>query len=566
MGFIRLLGLAYLGLSLGPGCLEPSLNAAEPTAAPRFAEVASEAGIHFQYQPGRTKTKYLPETMGAGVALLDVNGDGWLDLYLVNSGWVEGGERPANQLYLGRGNWRFEAVPDAGGATGKSYGMGVCAGDLDRDGDPDLYLTAYGPDQLLRNDGGKFTDISAAAGIDNPLWSSSCTFLDYDQDGFLDLFVTNYVDFTVAKHKECKSRETGLIEYCLPSDYGPVPSVLYHNRGDGSFEDVSRKAGIAGHLGKGLGVVAGDFNSDGAQDILVANDTFPTHLFLNQGGGRFREDALLAGCAYNYQGRAPGGMGIAPGDVDGDGAEDFLITNFAQEPNSLYRQLAPGSFDDVSEAFQIAAPSFWRLGFGTGLLDIDGDGDLDLFVTNGHISDVIEQVLKISDLTYAQQPLLQLNQSGTRFEVVTDSAGDYFRSRWVGRGAAFGDLDNDGDYDIVVTHNNAPPALLRNDSARGRHTLVELVAGADGRSPLGARVELTISGRTQMRIVRAAYSYLSSSDLRLSFGHGQAGSIDRLHVVWPDGQEVAYGGAPAGKWLRLREDSPRIEVRQLTTP
>jgi len=535
-------------------------------AVPTFVEVTEQAGLRFEYEAGHSETKYLPETMGAGAALLDVNGDGWLDIYLVNSGWVKGGKRPPNQLYLGRGGWRFERVDDVGAAAGRAYGMGVCAGDFDRDGDPDLYLTAYGPDQLLRNDAGAFTDVTESAGIDNPLWSSSCAFLDYDQDGWLDLFVTNYVDFSVARHKQCKHPETGLVNYCLPGDYDPVPSVLYRNRGDGRFEDVSRPAGIAEHKGKGLGVAAGDFNSDGAPDILVANDTTPTHLFLNQKDGSFREDALLAGCAYNYQGRALGGMGIAPGDIDGDLAEDFLITNFAQEPNSLYRRLAPASFDDASEPFQIAQPSFWQLGFGAGLFDVEGDGDLDLFVTNGHISDIIERIMKVSELTYAQRPTLMLNQGGRRLEQPAQPPGPYFASRWVGRGAAFGDLDNDGDVDILVTHNRGRAALLRNDSARGRHTLVELVPGADHRSPLGARVELTIESRTQTRTVRSAYSYLSASDPRLSFGHGAATEIERLLVIWPDGSSIDYGAAPAGRWLRVRPDRSEIEVRPLAPP
>ena len=559
MGLILLLAACSLARAENSPAQRPD----SPCCPPRFVEVAASSGIHFDYQAGHSATKYLPETMGPGLALLDVNGDGWLDLYLINSGAVDGGTRPPNRLYLNRRGWKFEPIPDAGGAPGRGYGMGACAGDIDRDGDPDLYLTAFGADQLLRSDGGRFTDITEAAGIRNPLWSTSCTFVDYDRDGWLDLLVANYVDFTLAKHRECRTEFKGLIRYCSVDVYAPVASVLYRNRGDGTFADVSQASGIAEHPGKSLGVVAGDFNQDGRPDLFVANDTVPNFLFTNQGNGTFSEEALLAGCAYNRQGRALAGMGIAAGDIDANGREDLVVTNFSQEPNSLFRSLGAGLFEDDSEPAGLAGPSYWPMGFGTGLLDVEGDGDLDLFVTNGHLDPVVEQLFKIQWLTYRQTPLLLLNDGRGHFEDRSAAAGPYFEQRWVGRGAAFGDLDNDGDYDIVVAHNSGGVALLRNDSASARHTLVELEPGRGGLSPLGAKVELRIGGRSLVQTVRGSYSYLSQSDLRLSFGHGAAQTIDQVKVQWPDGRTVEYGPAPAGRWLVVRENGEQITTRPL---
>ena len=541
----------------------PDAEQSGPAPAPRFVEMAAAAGIDFEYQAGHSATKYLPETMGPGLALLDVDGDGWLDLYLINSGRVDGGARPPNQLYLGRGGWKFEAVPAAGGAPGSGYGMGACAGDLDRDGDLDLYLTAFGPDQLLRNDGGRFTDISTAAGIDNPRWSSSCTFIDFDLDGQLDIFVANYLDFTLENHQECRTEFGNLIRYCSVDAYKPVASVLWRNLGDGTFADASRSSGVAEQRGKSLGVVAGDFNADGAPDLFVANDTVPNFLLLNQGDGRFREDALLAGCAYNHQGRALAGMGIAAGDIDGGGGEDLLVTNFSQEPHSLFQRLGPALFEDRSEASGLADASYWPMGFGTGLLDVEGDGDLDLFIANGHLDPVVEELFKLEWLSYTQTPQLLINDGHGRFTDRSKDSGDYFQRRWVGRGAAFGDLDNDGDTDIVVAHNRGPIALLRNDSTSGAHTLVELAPGKGGASVLGARVELTAGGRTQTQTVRGSYSYLSHSDLRLSFGTGGAETIERIRITWPDGRRTEHGPAPAGRWLTLQPNDPKVLVRPL---
>jgi hypothetical protein len=421
-------------------------------------------------------------------------------------------------------------------------------------------LTAFGPDQLLRNDSNgdaiRFTDVTAAAGVVNGEWSTSCTFADLDRDGWLDLFVVNYLEYSLATHVECRSPTRGLLGYCSPDAYPPIANRLFRNLGAGRFDDVSGRAGISSVLGKGLGTAAGDFDGDGDPDLFVANDQAPGSLFINQGDGQFVESALLLGCALNAEGKATAGMGVAPGDVDGDGWEDILITNFSGETNTLYRNLDGDGFEDRTAGSGLGPSSFNRLGFGAGWIDADLDADMDLFIANGHISDIVELEVEAPGVTYAQPCQLYLNDGRGRFGSAGDAAGPVFDRRLVGRAAAFGDIDNDGDTDILVTANGGAPLLLRNDSRAAGRLVLELIGRRSNRDAIGARVELTAAGRRQVRELRSGYSYLAINDRRLVFGLGDALQADRILIRWPSGAQQEFGPWARGQRVRVVEGQP----------
>jgi hypothetical protein len=537
--------------------------------APLFRERAAELGLKFDHVNGATGRYHLPEIMGAGGALLDYDRDGDLDVLLIQGRALEppaaaveprrGPRLFRNDLDAARGaaSLRFTDVSDRAGFATGDYGMGVAAGDYDNDGDPDLYLTNYGPNRLYRNDGGgRFVDVTraAGAGLDDPRWSTSAAFSDYDADGDLDLFVVNYVDFTIAGSKVC-SDPVGARDYCGPLQFRPVPDRLFRNNGKGSFTDVSEPSGITSANGSGLGVAGADFNGDGRLDFYVANDGMPNQLWLNQGNGTFADEALLAGVAFNMDGQPEGSMGVAVGDSDGDGDSDIFITNITGETHAFYENLGRGRFEDRRLTTGLAAATRAYTGFGTDWFDYDNDGLLDLFVANGAVT--IGEVVRGDRFPFRQRNLLLHNVGGKRFQDVTAEGGTAFEPAFVGRGAAFGDVDNDGDLDVLVTNNGGPVRLLLNETGAERPSLqVTLVGVADNRQGLGARVGMQHDdGTTIWRLARTDGSYLSASDPRLHFGLASAGKVRGIVVEWPrSGREV---------WRGIELDGP-LTLRQGT--
>ena len=530
-----------------------------------FEEIAARAGITFVHTSGHATKHLLPEIMGGGAALFDFDNDGFLDLYLVQSGSLdaserdgllgrrssdssEGGRRASgasgNRLYRNRGNGTFEDITERANAGGAGYGMGVAAGDFDNDGFTDLYVTNFGSNVLLRNDGhGRFVDVTAKAGVASGGWSTSAAFVDYDADGWLDLFVARYLNWQPSAEVECFSL-TGVPDYCSPASYDlPSASTLYHNNGDGTFTDVSARAGIAGAVGNGLGVVAGDFNGDGRIDLFVANDRTPNHLWLNQGGGRFQESALATGSALDQDGTAKSGMGVDAVDVDDDGDLDLLVVNLDGEADSFFRNRGTFFSDDTAAVgLRTASRPFTR--FGTAFVDFDNDGYLDLFEANGRVGIQSE---RYSADPYAEPSLLFRGLAGPRFEEVSPRGGTRQPLIATSRAAAFGDIDNDGGVDIVVVNRDGPPFLLHNIVQARGHWLTLRVVDEHGRDAIGAQVTMKVGGRTIRRDVHAAYSYLASNDPRIHVGLGAETTAHEVTVRWPDGKTQSFGDQPADR-------------------
>ena len=521
--------------------------------ASRFRERAAELGLMFAHVNGASGQYHLPEIMGAGGAFLDYDGDGDLDVLLIQGRALDrhlpGANPPAsprlfrNDLDVARGaaSLRFTDVSERAGFATGDYGMGVATGDYDNDGDPDLYLTNVGPNRLYRNDGsGRFTDVTraAGAGLDDPRWSTSASFSDYDADGDLDLFVANYLDFTVAGSKVC-SDPAGARDYCGPLQFRPVPDRLFRNDGDSTFSDVSESAGITSAYGAGLGVASADFNGDGRLDFYVANDGMANQLWINRGNGTFVDDALLAGVAFSMDGQPEGSMGLAIGDADGDGDLDIFITNITGETHAFYENLGGGRFEDRRITTGLAAATRPYTGFGTDWFDYDNDGRLDLFIANGAVT--IIEVLRGDPYPFRQHNLLLHNVGGKRFRDVTGESGSAFEPAFVGRGAAFGDVDHDGDVDVLVTNNGGPVRLLLNETGAERPSLhVTLEGVADNRQGLGARVGVQRDdGTIVWRLARTDGSYLSARDPGVHFGLVDGRGIGTIVVEWPrTGREV----------------------------
>jgi hypothetical protein len=524
----------------------------------QFADVAAAVGIHFVHHNGPSPEKRMPETDGSGAAFFDFDNDGDLDLYLVDSGdLVKGREGHWNHLYRNDGG-RFAEVAAAAGVQGREYGMGVLAGDCDNDGDQDLYLTNLGPDILYRNEGGHFSDQTARAGLGSPLWGSSAAYLDYDNDGDLDLFVVNYVDFRLDEPKWCGRRDLGLRFYCDPRQYRPSHNLLYRNNGEGTFTDVSREAGIT-QPGNGLGVVCGDWDGDGDQDVYVANDLTPNRHYLNQGKGRFEEVGLLTGTALSSDGAPQAGMGVDAADYDNDGDLDFFVANFQLENKNLYRNDG-GYFPDVSFKAGIGEATLNYLGFGAFFFDCDNDGWQDLFMANGHVHDNIEAYDKLA--TYAQRAQLLRNQGNGRF-AEQRAAGPGLAVPYVGRGAAYGDYDQDGDLDIALSSSGRAAALLRNEGGNEGHWLqVELTGGRSNRDGVGAKVWVQAGSLRLFQQVKAGSGYQSTSQKALHFGLGSAVRAERVEVRWPSGAVQVLEGVPADQVLHL-EEVPADQVLRL---
>ena len=499
-----------------------------------FTDVTDIAGIHFIHTNGASGEFHLPETLGAGGAFLDYNNDGYLDLYLVNSA-------APSVLYQNNGDGTFtDVTANAGISNQGSYGHGVACGDYDNDGYVDIYVTNFGANRLYHNSGdGTFTDVTAESGTGDARWSSSATFFDYNSDGDLDLYVVNYVDYkldgsapTCFENPSFRTTEK-VRGYCHPKHFKGVPDSLYRNNGDGTFTDVTEAANVRDpggmFLGKGLGVVAADFNADGNPDLYVANDDTPNYFFYNKGDGTFAEIAILAGCAYSADGIAQAGMGVDAGDYNGDGHMDIFVTNFSYETNTLYRNNGDGTFTDVSYKAHLGEESYLLLGFGTGFFDADNDRHLDIFVANGHIFPNVERTTDV--ISYKQPNQLFLNRSDGTFAEVRLA-----EQRAVSRGTLFGDYDNDGDTDVLVTQLNDKVMLLRNESGTHNNWFrLKLVGTRSNRDSIGARVTLTLGDESQTREVHVGYSYLSSNDPRLLFGLGDRTVVDRLHIRWQNG-------------------------------
>jgi hypothetical protein len=538
------------------GCRNGSRGAAPSSAADAwFEEIAARAGIDFVHSSGHQVKHLLPEIMGGGVALFDLDNDGLLDLYFVQSGNLA--DPPAgggNRVYRNRGDRTFEDVTARSGGGVRGYGMGVAAGDFDNDGFTDLYVTNLGHNVLLRNDGrGHLVDVTAKAGVAGDGWSTSAAFLDYDNDGWLDLFVARYINWRPAAEVECFSL-TGVPDYCSPASYDlPSASALYHNNRDGTFTDVSARAGIAAAVGNGLGVVAGDATGDGRVDIFVANDRTPNHLWINEGGGRFREAALAMGAALDQDGRAKSGMGVDAIDVDDDGDLDLLVVNLDGESDSFFRNHGGYFTDDTaSTGLRTASRPFTR--FGAAFVDFDNDGFLDLYEANGRVG---LQSERYSSDPYAEPSLLFRGLAGPHFQQVTPRGGTASPLVATSRAAAFGDIDNDGGIDIVVVNRDGRPFLLHNVVTPRGHWITFRVVEDHGRDAFGAQVTATVGGRTIRRDVRAAYSYLASNDPRVHIGLGQEATVRDVTVRWLDGTHETFGDMPADRIGVLRRGGGR---------
>ena len=539
-------------------------------STPIFRDVASEAGLRFQHFTAATGEHFMPEIMGSGAALFDYDNDGDLDVYLAQGAPLDNskrplfpqpaGSKPGSRLFRNMlsetGKLQFIDVTEKAGVRFDGYAMGAATGDYDNDGFLDLYVTAFGHNVLFHNNGdGTFTDRTSQAGVDDDRWSTSAAFLDYDGDGYLDLFVGNYVDFTVAGNKRCYA-PTGEPDYCTPIAYKPVPSRLFRNLGNGTFADVTARSRIGSSYGPALGVVCADFDGDGRTDIYVANDTAANRLWLNRGDGTFREAALEAGAAYNADGVARAGMGVTAEDVYGDGTIAILVTNLSREGATLFRGSGTGLFEDVTARYSLSEPTFAFTGFGTQWFDYDNDGRLDLFIANGAVT-IIES-MRGTAYPYAQRNLLFHNQGRDRpFQETSQLAGAAFQQTAVGRGAAFGDIDNDGDIDVLVTNNNGPVRLLRNEIGSRQHWLeVRLEGKKSNRFGIGARVALLRDGEEPLwRRVHTDGSYLSASDVRVHFGLGKQSNLRGVLVHWPDGSKERWDHVQADRIVVLHQGS-----------
>ena len=557
---LALVGLAGCGGGGSTTATRPPPRGESKAISVTFTDVTREAGIGFVHNSGATGRKYLPETMGSGLAFLDFDGDGWQDLFFVNGSlWPRRRGRATPQaLYRNRGDGTFEDVTARAGLSGELYGIGAAAADYDNDGDTDLFINALGPDRLFRNRGdGSFEDSTERAGVSDPGFGSSATWLDYDRDGRLDLFACNYVQWTPATDIYCTLDGVNK-SYCTPESYRGATNRLFRNRGDGTFEDVTRRTGVFNPAGKSLGVVAFDSDGDGWTDLAVANDTEPNFLYRNRGDGTFEEVGTPSGIGFSEDGKARGAMGIDAADYDGSGRESLVIGNFSNEMLALYHNEGTGVFIDDAAVAGIGQPSLLTLAFGCFFFDFDLDGRLDLFVVNGHVENDINRVQP--SVTYAQPPHLFRGMGGGRFEPVAKRAGPALARPAVGRGAATADIDNDGDLDVAVSTNNGPAVLLRNDGGNANGWIrLRLVGRRSNRDGVGAKVRVRSGGVTQTRTIRSASSYASQSEMILTFGLGPpAGAKPRgveAEVTWPSGTVQAFAGLAPGR-LHVLEERP----------
>ena len=561
-------GLAMLLLTVS--CVDSEIGEV-PVAEPelekpaQYREAAESVGILFRHDRGARGDFHLPEIMGSGAALFDYDSDGDLDVYLIQSGVLdpeegpskggvakEGGDPTSNRMFrnwlVEKGVLEFEDVTDRSGLGDTGYGMGVAVGDIEGDGDLDLYVTNVGSNVLFRNNGdGTFSDITQSSGTDDPRWNVSASFFDYDLDQDLDLFVTAYVDFTPGP-LDC-FHPSGARDYCSPKVYRPIVDRLFENRG-GSFRDVTQSLGIGGTFGAGLGVACSDFNGDGWTDVFVANDGTPNQLWINQGGESFVDRGLISGTAYNAMAETEAGMGIAAGDFDQDGDDDLFLTHLIRETNTLYENDGTGSFLDVTTDYGLGSMSLRMTGFGTRWLDFDHDGDLDLFAGNGAVA-AVESLLGQPFPFHQPNQLLRREASGFRVLGPDSGVGSVIETT---RGAAFGDVDNDGDIDILLNNNSGPTRLLLNQTASSGHWIQFALKGRQNRHGVGARVVVTLeNGRQLWRHVQSDGSYASASDLRVHFGVGKERVVRSVEIRWPSGKVSVLKHVEVDQILRVKE-------------
>ena len=543
-----------------------------PAPRPLFRDVAAETGLNFHHFSGATGDLLMPEILGAGVALIDYDNDGDLDIYLLQGTMLQPdkkplippppGWKPGNRLFRNMlsetGKLQFEDVTEKAGVGHIGYAMGIAVGDYDNDGYQDIYVTNFGRNVLYHNNGdGTFTDVTEEAGVGDPRWSTSSAWVDYNGDGLLDLFVCNYVDFTVRGHKKCYS-PSGQPDYCSPIAYHSIPSRLFRNLGNGKFVDVTEPSGIASSYGPGLGVFCMDFNGDGLIDIYVANDTAANLLWLNQGDGTFKEAGLDVGVALSADGLPKAGMGVTADDINDDGHLELLITNLNREGVTLFRSDGKGMYDDDTAQFRLAQPTFGYTGYGVSFFDYDNDGLMDLFIANGAMT--IIDSMQNNATPYAQKNQLFHNEGpGKGFREVTDVAGPSLQMIEVSRGAAFGDIDNDGNMDIVVTNEDAPARIFLNEAASRNHwLLVKLEAPKVNRFGMGARVGVFRHDMpTLWRHAHTDGSMLSASDIRVHFGLGNNPKIEAVVVEWLDGKKEKWEKVRADRIITLRQGTGR---------
>ncbi|MFZ0641169.1 MAG: CRTAC1 family protein [Candidatus Acidiferrales bacterium] len=556
---LRMLGWSGLAGACGGGNLGRAL-AAFPSAntAPTFEVIPnSVSGISWVHVAGISPQMYEPETLGAGCAFLDYDNDGWMDIYLVNSGKCDFYTPPRplrNALYRNNRDGTFTDVTEKAGITGNAYGMGVAVGDYDRNGLPDIYVTQYPRSILYRNNGdGTFTDVTEKAGLAAPGWATSAVWFDYDNDGHLDLFVCQFADWDKAKNKFCGNTLTGERWYCKPDAYEPMQSWLYHNNGDGTFTDVSKESDIAESPAKAWGVVACDVNNDGLMDLFVSNDTVANSLFLNDGKGKFSDIGLLSGVGYNSFGRARSGMGVDAADYDQDGWIDLFVSNVDHEMFSLYHNNKDETFTDVALSDAIGLTTKMMSGWGAKFFDYDNDGELDLLLCNGHPDIAVENHMQ--GVTY-REPMLLFRNTGHDFRNISASSGPIFAQPIAGRGMALGDFDNDGSVDVLVAVNDAAPILLRNNAGRQNHWLgVRLIGKRANVDAIGATITYQAGDLKRHRFKVGGGSYLSSHDPRMVLGIGKRTKIDLLEVKWPPpgGATERFTGLPIDRYITIVE-------------
>lgn len=552
------------------------VEAQPQTAAPRysgpiqFTDVTAQSGIHFKHNSGAYGKHYMPETVGAGCAFLDYDNDGWQDILLVNSMNFSDhkGAKSFPALYHNNKNGSFTDVTKEAGLAVEMYGLGCAAADYDNDGNVDIYITCLGANHLFRNLGnGKFVDVTAKAGVGDNGFSTSAVWFDYDKDGKLDLFVCNYVEWSIDKDIVCKLDGKNK-SYCTPEAYKGQSATLYHNRGNGTFEDVTERAGLKDPTSKSLGVALLDYDNDGWTDLFVANDTQPNKLYHNNGNGTFTDNGLIAGVAVSNDGKPRAGMGTDAADYDGSSRQSLLVGNFSNEMIALYHNDGNGSFTDEAPGAAIGQASMLTLTFSCFFFDYDLDGLPDIFAANGHVSDDISTVQP--KIKYAEPPHLFRNLGQKKFEAVSDKVGAAMQQAIVGRGAVYGDFDNDGDLDVLIMSNNGPARLLRNDGGNQNNLLrIKTIGTASNRDGIGAKVTLKLADQRKLwSVVKTGSSYCSQSELPLTFGLGKADKVASIEISWPSGRVDTLTDVAANQMITVQEGKGQIAAQPviLATP
>jgi hypothetical protein len=559
--FLRLFGLAAASTAAGVSSWPARLGAAPPL----FEEIpAAASGISWVHENAMSPNRYLPETMGPGVAFFDYDNDGWVDVFMVNSGasdFYKPGKPLRNALYRNNRDGTFTDVTEKAGLSGgQQFGMGCAIADYDNDGYPDIFVTAYGRGTLYRNNGdGTFSDVTEKAGFTAPGWTTSGVWFDYDNDGKLDLFLCSFVEFSLTSNVFCGDNKLGKRFYCIPRVFKPTPSLLYRNNGDGTFTDVSAGTDIKRALGKALGVVATDINGDGLMDLFVANDTVQNFLFVNRGMGKWEEIALAAEVGFSANGQPRSGMGVDAADVNGDGRQDLFVANVDQEMFSLYSNNGNEFFSDLAAAHGVAQATRLLSGWGLKFFDYDNDGFVDLFLANGHPDDMIENY---SQQVHYKEPLVLFHHDGTKLSNVSPQAGPVFQKSFPARGLAVGDYNNDGRIDVLVGNNGAAPVLLKNNAGETNHWVgVRLQGTTCNRDAIGATITWSAGGTTRSRYKTSGGSYLSSHDMREVLGIGAAATIDWIEIKWPlpSGRVERLTDVPIDRYVTVVEGKGRFD-------